>query len=128
MSLYSITGQILADPPAPGCQPGVNVTFFDLTQTQAKYLSTQFPFLHGPGELLDTLRISDSKTVSQINFAPDSAKDLGKVLLTLRNTECMRNIRKGDLIHLGKLKTSSVGLKFYQRCSSRLHRRQGYYS
>ena len=76
--MCSVPGQAIAASPAPGCQPGVNVTFYDLTLSQAKYLSSQFPFLHGSGELLDTLKISDSKVVPEINFAPDAAKNLGK--------------------------------------------------
>lgn len=54
--------------------------FYNLSTGQAQTLGSQFPFLHGPGSLLDSLELSQSMIVPQMNFAPDSAKDLGKLM------------------------------------------------
>lgn len=50
-------------------QPGVTATFYDLTADQSRGLSDQFPFIHGRGELLDSLRRSEQLLLPQINFA-----------------------------------------------------------
>jgi len=67
-----------AEAPASDCPLGVSVTFYDFRSGQAQYLSDQFPFIHGPGQLLDSLKVSEVTTFSEINFAPEAVKSLGK--------------------------------------------------
>ena len=63
--------------PMSGCQIGMTAKFYDLSMGQAQTLSTQFPFIHGPGSLLDNLPLTEAMIVPQMNFAPEPVKDLG---------------------------------------------------
>lgn len=59
------------------CRPGVNVTFYDLDNTQAQSLAFEAPVKHGLGDLLGTLNASGSMIVPHINFGPASMSALG---------------------------------------------------
>ena len=45
--------------------------------TQGDYLSSQFPFINGPGTLLTSMLATSSATVTQLNFASDDVDPTG---------------------------------------------------
>lgn len=55
--------------------------FYDLDAIQGQYLATQLPFKHGHGELLDTLRRSESMILPDINFGPPGISNLGEGII-----------------------------------------------
>lgn len=61
----------------PPCSPGVTASFYDLTKGQAQYLSGQFPFIQGPGQLISTLTPTETLVLPQINFASPAMNTSG---------------------------------------------------